>query len=208
MKNFNSNVIASERSERSNLLGSRSLLRRASLCSALLAMTISAFIISGCGYTNRSLIAPDADTIFVDTFKNSIDITKEITVRQRFSVYKPFIEVKVTNAVIKRILYDGNFKIVNRDLSDLLLTGEVIDYLRQPLRYSDAKDILEYRLNVIINFKLQDLKTGKVLLDEKNLTADTTYFVTGKSAKSEDSAIDTLLEDLSRRVISRIVNRW
>ena len=70
------------------------------------------FTLSGCGYTNRSLIAPDADTIFVDTFKNSIDITKEITVRQRFSVYKPFIEVKVTNAVIKRILYDGNFKIV------------------------------------------------------------------------------------------------
>lgn len=172
---------------------------------------IFAFLIltlSGCGYTNKSLVAPDANTIFVKTFKNSIDITKETSTRQKYAVYKPFVEIKVTDSIVSRIIFDGNFNIVGEDSADLLLEGEVTNYLRQPVRYADSKDILEYRLNLVINFTLKDLRTGKVLLDEKNLTADTNYFVTGKSAKSEDKALDELLEDLSRRVTSRIVNRW
>jgi len=175
---------------------------------ALLVMAMLVFISSGCGYTNKSLIAPDASTIFIETFKNKIDVTKEPSTKQKYNVYKPFIETKVTDAVMNRVLYDGNFKIVDRGSADLLLEGEVINYLRQPVRYSDSKDILEYRLNVIVNFTLKDLRADKVLLDQKNLVADISFFVTGKSAKSEDQALDTLLEDLARRVATRIVSRW
>jgi hypothetical protein len=144
----------------------------------------------------------------VETFKNSIDITKEPSTKYRYNVYKPFLEVKVTNAVIDRLLYDGNLKVVDLESADLLLQGEVVNYLRQPLRYSDAKDILEYRLNIIVNFTLKDLRSDKIVLEDKNLAADTTYFVTGKSAKTEDSALIGLVEDLARRIINRIVDRW
>jgi len=164
--------------------------------------------LSGCGYTNKSLIAPDANTIFVQTFKNSIDITKEASTKQRYAAYKPFIEIKVTGAIINRILYDGNLNILGEPSADLLLQGEVINYLRQPVRYADSKDILEYRLNIIVNFTLKDLRTDKILLEEKNFTADTSYFVSGQLAKSEDKAVEGLLEDLARRVANRIVNRW
>jgi len=163
---------------------------------------------SGCGYVNKSLIAPEANSIFVETFKNNIDITKETSTRQRYNVNKPFLEIKITNAIIKRFLYDGNMKIVDLDSADLLLQGELVNYLRQPLKYSSAKDIEEYRLNVVVNFTVKDLKTDKILLDQKSITADTTYFVTGNAAKTEDTAIDGLLEDLSRRVVNSIVHRW
>ena len=162
----------------------------------------------GCGYTNKSLTAPGSDKIFVETFKNKIDITKEPSTGQKYNVYKPFLETKATDAVINRIIYDGNLKVVDEASADLLLQGEVVNFLRQPLRYSDAKDILEYRLNIMVNFTLKDLKANKIVLEQKNLTADTSYFVTGNLAKTEDSALNTLLEDLARRVVSRIVDRW
>ena len=174
----------------------------------LLTIMMLILILSGCGYTNKSLVAPDASTIFVKTFENKIDITKETSTRQKFAVYKPFLEIKVTDSIVNRIIFDGNFNIVGEDSADLSLEGEVTNYLRQPVKYADSKDVLEYRLNLVINFILKDLRTGKVLLEEKNLTADTSYFVTGNFAKSEDKALDELLEDLSRRVTSRIVNRW
>src|SRR3989338_6381615 len=94
------------------------------------------FVISGCGYTNKSLIAPGANTIFVETFQNKIDITKEPSTRQRYNVYKPFLETKITDAIINRFLYDGNLNIVDRASADLLLQGELVNYIRQPLKYS------------------------------------------------------------------------
>ena len=165
-------------------------------------------ILSGCGYTNKLLLAPGSDKIFVETFKNKIDITKEPSTSQKYNVYKPFLETKATDAVINKIIYDGNFKIVDKDSADLIFEGEVVNFLRQPLRYSDANDILEYRLNIMVDFRLKDARTGKIIMEQKNLTADTSYFLTGASAKTEDSAVDTLFEDLAIRVVSRIVNRW
>ena len=191
-------------------LTARRLLRRPSLRSGLLAMTCVLLLItiSGCGYTNKSLIAPGANTIFVETFQNKIDITKEPSSRQRYNVYKPFLEIKIADAIINRLLYDGNLNVVDRQSAQFLLQGELTNYIRQPLKYSDAQEIQEYRLSVMVNFTLKDSKSDEIILQQKDLTADTTYFVTGKSAKTEDSAINTLLEDLARRVTNRIIHRW
>ena len=173
-----------------------------------LCVSILLFIASGCGYANKSLIAPGANTIFVRTFTNKIDITTEPSTRQKYNVYKPFLETKVTNAIIDRFLYDANLKLTDETAADLLLEGKIVNYLRQPLKYSDAKDIEEYRLNITVNFTLKDLRTDKIMLQEISLTADTTYFVTGKSAKTEEAAIDVLVEDLARRLASRITHQW
>ena len=178
------------------------------LLSILLPFAFLLFTFSGCGYTNKLLLAPGSDKIFVETFKNKIDITKESSASQKYNVYRPFLETKATDAVINKIIYDGNFKVVDKDSADLIFQGEVVNFLRQPLRYSDANDILEYRLNIMVNFTLKDSRTGKIILEQKNLTADASYFLTGNSAKTEDSAVDTLLSDLAKRVVSRIVNRW
>lgn len=174
----------------------------------LVAACCLLLFILGCGYTNKSLIAFGGNKIFVETFQNKIDITKETSTRQKWNVYKPFLETKITDAIIDRLIYDGNFKVADLESADLLLQGELVNYLRQPLRYSDTKDIEEYRLNVMVNFTLKDLRADKVILEQKNLTADTAYFVTGKSAKTEDLAIDALLEDLARRVVNRLAHRW
>ena len=146
--------------------------------------------------------------IFVEGFRNKIDISREPSSRHRYNVYKPFLEVKITNAIIDRFLYEADFKVTDLQSADLVLKGELVNFLRQPLKYSDSKEIQEYRLNVMINFTLKDLRTGKILLEEKNLTADTTYFVTGRAATTEDSAIQVLLEDVARRTVNRIAHQW
>ncbi len=166
------------------------------------------FCLSGCGYTCRPLIVTGSRTIFISPFKNSIDIAKEASSRERFKAYKPFVEVKLTDAVTDRFIFDGNLKVTDAQRADLLLEGELVDYIRQPVKYSDSWEVLEYRLNIVVNFSLKDTRQDKVILDQKSLTADTTYFVTGKSAKTEDEAVGALLEDLARRVVNRVVHQW
>jgi hypothetical protein len=76
------------------------------------------------------------------------------------------------------------------------------------LRYTDSQDIEEYRLNLVVNIGLWDSQENKLLWEENGFTGDTTYFIIGPLAKSEDTAIKDAIADLSRRITERAVEQW
>lgn len=185
-------------------------LRTHQLCwwAFLVLFCLFALITSGCGYTFKSLVPPQYRTLYVKTFRNKIDISKETSDADSYKIYRPFLEVDITNEVINRFLYDGNFLIQNEQDASLGLTGELVGYIRQPLRFSDSDSIEEYRLSLIVNIRLEDLREGKVLLDQKELVGDTTYFTTGSLAKTEESALEDCIDDLARRIVGKCVEFW
>jgi hypothetical protein len=60
----------------------------------------------------------------------------------------------------------------------------------------------------VVNLSLWDKKENKLVWQETNFTGDSTYFVTGAQAKSEDTAINDAIGDLSRRIVGRVVEQW
>lgn len=169
---------------------------------------VSILTMSGCGYTTSSLLAPDLKTIYVDNFKNKINVTAEQNDERMYRGYRPGMETDITKAVIDRYLFDGNLKIAPEEKADLILRSELIDYKRDSLRYDANDNVEEYRIKLIINMKLEDTKKGTVLWTENGFAGETTYRISGAGAKSESAAIRDAEVDLARRIVERTIEAW
>lgn len=164
--------------------------------------------LSGCGYTTRSMISAKYKTIYVKPVVNRIDITQEADAALKYKIYRPLLDTDLTKAIIDRCVFDGNLMPVKSEDADLVLESELIDFRKEPLRYTENDDVEEYRVNITVNMSLRDNKKKEVLWQEKSFTGDQTYFTTGQNVKSEDSAINEAITDLARRIIERIVEEW
>ena len=167
-----------------------------------------ASVLSGCGYTTRSMISDKFLTIYVTPFINSIDITNEANAANKYRLYRPMIETEITRHVSNKYLFDGNLKSTREELADLVLKGEIVEFRKDPLRYLDNDEVNEYRINLVVNISLWDRKESKLIWQENRFTGDTTYFTAGSQAKSEDTAVNDALDDLARRIVERTVEQW
>jgi len=166
-------------------------------------------ILSGCGYTTRSMVTNKFKTIYITPFANKIDITKETDTADKYKIYKPLLETEITRAVINRFLWDGNLKPAKKESADLVLKGELIEFRRDALRYTqDGNNVEEYRLNLVVNISLWNNREEKIVWEQNGFTGDTTYFTTGPLLKSEEVAIKDALDDLGRRIVERTVEDW
>lgn len=164
--------------------------------------------ICGCGYTTHSLLPGGARSIYVANFVNKIDMAQETSDARMYLGYRHALEAEITKAVVDRFIYDGNLRVSKEEGADIALVGELIDFRREGLRYDKNDNIEEYRIRLVVDIKLEDLRKKKILWKEKNFSGEATYRTTGSLAKSESSGIDDAVEDLSRRIVERTVEGW
>ena len=173
-----------------------------------LFIALAIIFLSGCGYTTHSMVGSQYKTIYVTPFENKINITNPTEAENKYRLYRPMIETDITRSVNNRYLFDGNLRPLKEESADLILKGEVVDFRKDPLRYDNDNNVSEYRINLVVNLSLFDREANKMVWQENNFTGDTTYFVTGTQAISEDVAIKNALDDLSRRIVERTVEQW
>jgi hypothetical protein len=164
--------------------------------------------LAGCGYTTRSLLPSNYKTIHVDNFKNAVAITAEQSNVRMYRGYRPGMEIDLTKAVIDKFLEDGNLKISQDTDCDLILSGDLVDFKRDALRYDANDNVEEYRIKMIVDISLDDSKSGKNVWVEKGFTGETTYRTSGSLTKTEASAIKDAIADLARRIVERTVEAW
>ena len=165
---------------------------------------LAALTFTGCGYSVRSANLGSIRTIHIAPFKNKILYGTETT----RNIYIPLLEVKLTNSVTDRFLFDGGLRIADKDKADLVLQGELINFQRDALRYTENNDVEEYRITITISMALWDNAKQKPRWSESSFSGDTTYFTTGALAKSESVAIEDALKDIARRVVERTIEDW
>ncbi len=174
----------------------------------ILAVFSFLLVLNGCGYTTHSSIYPAGTSICVSQVKNKINFTDESSENTRLVNYFPMLETKITNAVVDRFITDGNLKIGKADTCDLILESEVVRYARDALQYfENNEDVKEYRVTLFVNLALKD-RDGKIIFQESNFGGDATYYTQGSLAKSETSAVEDAITDLSRRIVERVVESW
>jgi len=160
------------------------------------------FLVGGCGYTTKTEMPAGIKTIYVPTFTNQIEIENLYT-------YRGGLETDITNAIIKRFLFDGNLKVVNDpDKADATLKGELKSFFQNPLRFNQDEEIEEVRVFLQVSIKLIDNRTGKVLIEEPSMVARDQRFLVGPTARSQGQSIEKITDDLARFVVDRIVEDW
>jgi hypothetical protein len=163
------------------------------------------FILSGCGYSLGSLLPPHINSVYVETFDNK--------------TYERNIEIKIAEEIKNRYNWDGNLRVVNsKEEADALLEGEIVNYIRQPARYSDIddKNIDEYKLVLVVNLKFIDLANERAMWTERNFSGEAYYVVSGipastetrVRANSEAEALNFAAEDLAQNIIDRTIEGW
>ena len=163
---------------------------------------------TGCGYTTKSNLPEHIKTIHVEPVKNTIDLSTEVSDKERFRVYRPGVEVDITNAIINRFVFDGNLKIASADKANAVVESKLIDYRRDTLRYSAGDDIQEYRLSIVLDVSVYEAGTHKMIWQDAALTGDTSFFLSGSRAVSEDVAAAKAVEDVARRVVEKTIEIW
>ena len=165
-------------------------------------------LLASCGYSATRLLPAEYQTLYIEPFQNRIPITEESSERVGLYTNYPELEARVTRGVINRFLFDGNLRVTNQsEKADIILSGTLLDFYRQPIRRQDDATIEEYRLNLSSTVTLRDRK-GKFLFENRSLVGDATYFLTGSSAKSETAAVDDLITDFGRRVVELVIEYW
>jgi hypothetical protein len=171
-----------------------------SLTLLILTMTLSL----SCGYSTKSALPARFRTVYIEDFKNKISFTTE----QARNIYIPLLEVTVRDAVVDRFLFDGNLRIAKPETADLVLKGELVQYQRDALRYTDDDDVEEYRVQIIVNLILLDTKLGEPLWTENGFGGEATYFVSGPLAGTEENAVQEATVDLAKRIVERAIENW
>lgn len=146
---------------------------------------------SGCGYRIGSLLPQDIKTVAVPVFVNS--------------TAEPELETITTNGVIQEIIYDGTLKIEEEKNADTLLLGEIIDYRREPLRFSKEEVTREYRLLIAVKVTFIDLKRNETMWENPRIEGYTTFFVTTSLPESERRALPDAVKDLAHHIVEKIV---
>ena len=173
-----------------------------------LSAVVFLFMVSGCGYTTKSLLPSDIKTIRVDNFKNAIQVEAEQSNLRMYRGYRPGMENDITRAVTNKFLTDGTLRIANESSADLILKSELIDFKRDALRYDTNDNVEEYRVKLLVNMELTNNKTGAVMWKERGFAGETTYRTSGPLAKSEQAAVSDAVDDLARRIVERTVEAW
>jgi hypothetical protein len=121
---------------------------------------------------------------------------------------QPNLENEITQQLNQEFMMDGRLEIVNPDKANALLQGTVTQYILEPLLMDVHNTPQQYKMRVILYLALKDTKAGKNLWVEEKFEESTTYFVAntmGVNAENEQDARKRLIQQLSRRVIARVI---
>ncbi len=131
---------------------------RVSLSIGAIAMTIS----TGCGYSTQRPFPNHVRSVYVEMF-HTRDFRKDL-------------EFKLTEAVVKRIEMDTDYRIAPRKQADTVLSGELIE-VRQTSLGNDFRTDLPRETGAIfvMSFRWKDQRTGKILAERTRFVYTTTY---------------------------------
>ncbi|NQU74674.1 MAG: LptE family protein [Candidatus Omnitrophica bacterium] len=166
-------------------------------------------VLSGCGYTTKSLLPSYVKTVYVESFKNSIDLTAEVSNKKPYKLYEPGLENKVTRAIVDQFIFDGTLKVVkDLDEADSVLSGELREYIKAPIRYDDNNDVIEFRVNVGVSARFVDKRKNKTIWEANSFSGDSDQRTQGTLKKSEDTARGEAVRDLARRIVEKTIEVW
>jgi outer membrane lipopolysaccharide assembly protein LptE/RlpB len=123
-------------------------------------VVLLAMLVSSCGYHlsgTGDLVPEGTKLIAIPVFMNGTN--------------EPYVDVEVTQAVVREFMTDGRLKVVSPEEAELVLHGTVTKYGVVPLSFTDLSHVQQYKVNLTVDARLEDLRTKKVLWQEKGITS-------------------------------------
>jgi outer membrane lipopolysaccharide assembly protein LptE/RlpB len=152
---------------------------------------------SGCGYSLRGHLPGHIQSIAVPIFVNR---TQE-----------PAVESVITRAVVEAFSTNGRLRVARLEDADAILEGEVVGYAVDSIAFDRNANVQLYRLRVVLNLTMRDLRRNTVLFREPNFSDKADFRVRGAVSQTiarEETALRQAALDIARTVVSLAVDRF
>ena len=166
----------------------------ASASSLVLAViALSVVPLAGCGYSAKRPFQTDIKTIHVEMFQ-----TKE---------FRRELEYRLTEALGKRIEMDTPYRLSSRRAADAVLSGEILEVRNRTFGDDFNLDLpREIGATVIIRFRLQDLHTGRMLIDRPRFVYQTSYIP--QVGETFEHGMTRALDGLAEGIVESMESDW
>ena len=149
-------------------------------------------LITGCGYTTKSLISRKINSVFIPIFGNY--------------TFRAGLEFDLTTALKDEIMSKTKLRIARKDDADTVLTGRIVVFTAGVMS-SNAKDnIVESSVAISVNVARMDRRTGRGLASMDGLTNSAAYVV--PRGENINTATEECLEGLAEKIVSQLEEKW
>ncbi|MBN1941973.1 MAG: hypothetical protein JW849_01650 [Phycisphaerae bacterium] len=149
------------------------------------------------GYTARNAYRKNIRTVAVPIWTRGKDI------------YRREVEIRLTEAIAKRVELDTPYKITNRQKADTLLTG-TIDKIEQATTSfnPDTGVPREIAVTFHVSFQWEDLRSGAILVKKEDFPVSAVYLPTAPFNEDFFLGSEDLMERLARRIVETMEADW
>jgi hypothetical protein len=158
------------------------------------------FILAFCGcaemggYSNESIFPKDVSSVCLEMFDNQS--------------FRRGVEYDLSDALAKRIEAATPYKIIsNKDRADTVISGQIVQIGELVLSVERETGLpleREILLKAVVNWK--NLKTGRLLIDNKSVTAEATYSAFQNQDFKYASALAA--NNLARKIVELMEIEW
>jgi outer membrane lipopolysaccharide assembly protein LptE/RlpB len=163
----------------------------------VLALAAAILGLGACGYSFRGTLPSHIHTVAVPIFLNR---TQE-----------PGVDSIITNAVAQAFATNGRLRVVRPADADAILDGEIMSYSVSPIAYDQSLNIQLYRLVVVLNLRMRDLKRKTVLFQQTAVTEQADFRVVGPVSATiarEETALTQASGEIARSIVSLAIDRF
>lgn len=157
----------------------------------MLASTLS--VLAGCSYSTARPFRTDIQTIHVEMFQS-----KE---------FRRELEMRLTEAIVKRMEMDTPYRVAPRRTADALLTGEILAVENRT--FGDDFDLdlpREIGSTVVVRFRLQNMRTGEILVERPRFVYQSGYIP--PVGETFTDGMTRGLEGLAEQIVETMETHW
>ncbi len=146
-------------------------------------------LVSGCGYSQKSLIDRKINTIYISIFENNTFVRG--------------IEFDIAKAVKDEIMSRTSLRIVQKDSADVIMTGEIGSSAQAALSQS-RDNIVESSVSISASVTLLDTRTGRSMGGGAGGGAS---FIVDRG-ENVQSATEEAIANLARVLVDNLEEEW
>ncbi len=156
-------------------------------------MVLGCSLLTGCGYSTKRPFSTDIQTIHVEMFQS-----KE---------FRRELEFRLTESVIKRIEMDTPYRIAPRKTADAVLTGEILKVENRTFgKDFDTNLPREIGSTVVVRFRLQDLRTGAILVEKPRFVFQTSYIP--PVGETFTQGMTRAMDGMAEQIVETMESTW
>jgi hypothetical protein len=124
-------------------------------------------------------------------------------------VYRRGLEMRLTEAIVKRVQLDTPYTVIPKQRADTILNGNIDEIEQRVLSFNpDTGEPRELEITLVITFTWTDLRDGKVLAEARRMRISGNYVVARPFNEDFFQGSEDAINRAARQIVEKMEAPW